>query len=255
MPHAFLLHLSPSKPTPRHKNLHQYTQGLFYHLLERIDPELSAAVHAAKRNPFTLWAKEQREGVMLRVSVLDDALFQPLLRVVLEESLSGLELGQDSYRVARVLATPEGHPDAGYLSWQEILSAQPTNRLELHFLSPTVFATSKASKRLYTPLPQPDLLLKSLFESFQHFSPQPYSAAEKAALQEVFSTYTVISSHSIKTRLHLAGKQPLTGFVGTASLRYIEHAAQVMCALGRLKQLMFFSGVGAKTSYGMGQLR
>ena len=183
MPQAFLLHLTPTHKVPKHPYLHKYTHGLFYSLLKTIDPNLSAQIHAMKRNPFTLWAYERDSSILLRVTVLDDTLFRPLLSVVLQESLSGLELGQDSYRVARVLATPEGHRDADFLSWENILCAKPTDKLELRFLTPTVFATSRHSKRLYTPLPLPNLVLKSLLRAFQVYSPAPYSESEVEALE------------------------------------------------------------------------
>ncbi len=255
MPHAFLLHLTPTHHVPTHPYLHQYTHGLFYHLLETIDPALSAQIHASKRNPFTLWAREQKDaGILLRVTILDDALFQPLLGVVLQESLSGLELGQDSYRVARVLATPEGHRDAGFLSWEDILCAKPSDRLELRFLTPTVFATSTNDKRLYTPLPLPKLVLKSLLRALQTYSPAPYSAPEVGALELAFDEVVVLR-HDVRTRPHKAGKVRLTGFVGSAALGYTSSAVTVTKALGRLERLAFFGGVGAKTPYGMGQVR
>ena len=54
MPHAFLLHLTPTHKAPKPPYLHKYTHGLFYNLLKTIDPDLSAQIHAMKRNPFTL---------------------------------------------------------------------------------------------------------------------------------------------------------------------------------------------------------
>ncbi|MCA9840306.1 MAG: CRISPR-associated endoribonuclease Cas6 [Trueperaceae bacterium] len=258
MPHAFLLHLTPTQKLPKHPYLSQYTHGLFYHLLQTLDPALSAEVHAQKRNPFSLWAKEQKDSsVMLRVSLLDDSLFQPLIRVVLTESLAGLELGQDQYRVARVLATPEGHRDANYESWQDILCAKPTTSLQFHFFSPTVFSTSKlgGAKQHYTPLPDPKLMLQSLFKTFQLYSPIPYSKEETTGLEHAFENLFIVTRHDIRTELALAGKTRLTGFVGKANIRYQDSAITVKKALAQLGKLAFYSGLGAKTPYGMGQVR
>ena len=255
MPHAFLLHLTPTTRVPKHPYLHQYTHGLFYSLLKTIDPVLSAYIHASKRNPFTLWAREEGGGILLRVTLLDDALFRTLLGVVLQESVTGLELGQDSYRVARVLATPEGHRDAGFLGWEAILAAEPVRGLELRFVTPTVFATSRGKKRHYTPLPLPRLVLKSLLRAFQTYSPAPYSEPEAAGLEAMFDEQFVVTGHDIATKPHKAGKVKLTGFVGRASIRYQEASGRVEKALGQLASLAFFSGVGAKTPYGMGQVR
>lgn len=256
MPHAFLLHLTPTRGTPTPKDLSLYAHGLFYHLLETLDPDLSARVHAAKRVPFTLFARQQKEGVLLRVTTLDDALFAPLLRVVLQESISGLSLGQDSYQVARVLATPEGHPDASYTPWEALLCAEPTRQLELRFLTPTVFSTSRSDgKRHYTPLPIPRLILKSLLNTFQTFSPRPYKGTHVVALETLFDEQLQVRHFDLRTVRHMAGKTPLTGFRGSVTLHYPEHTEQVMCALGQFAALAFYSGVGAKTPYGMGQVR
>lgn len=258
MPHAFLLHLTPSKHLPKHPYLSQYAHGLFYHLLESIDPALSAEVHTKKRNPFSLWAREQRDSsVMLRVSLLDDGLFQPLIRVVLSESITGLELGQDRYRVARVLATPEGHPDANYESWQNILCAEAITSLNFRFLSPTVFTTSKlgGAKQHYTPLPEPKLILSSLFRTFQLYSPLPYSEKETAGLEHAFDKLFIITRYDLRTELAQAGKNKMTGFVGKASIRYQDSAITVKKALAQFGKLAFYSGLGAKTPYGMGQVR
>lgn len=254
MPHAFLLHLIPlhGKPTLEHPAL--YTHGLFYTLLERIDPELSAAVHAAKRNPFTLSTRTRKDGVLLRITTLDDTLFSPLLGVALEGSLSGLELGRDTYRVARVLATPEGDPDAGYLSWDELACAESTDRLEFHFLTPTLFSTSWGKGRQYTPLPLPRLVFGSLLRTYQTFHPEPYDEMVRVKLEEALEREVVITRHTLRTEPYRAGKTPLTGFVGSAGFRYLGRTPQVSRALGRLGSLSFFSGLGVKTSYGMGQV-
>ena len=256
MPHALLLHLTPTRGAPTPKDLSLYAHGLFYHLLETLDPTLSARVHAAKRVPFTLFARRRQESVVLRVTTLDDALFSPLLKVVLHESVSGLSLGQDSYRVAHVLATPEGHPDAGHTSWEALLCAEPTRWLELRFVTPTVFSTSRSDgKRHYTPLPLPRLILKSLLNTFQTFSPQPYSDVHVAALETLFDEQLQVRRYTLQTEPYRAGKTSLVGFKGSVTLHYPENTEQVTDTLGRFAALAFYSGVGAKTPYGMGQVR
>ena len=258
MPHAFLLHLTPSSRLPKHRYLSKYSHGLFYSLLGKIDPALSSEVHLMQRKPFALWASEQKDSsVYLRVSIVDDTLFQPLLGVVLQQSLTGLELGQDSYRVARVLATPEGHVGADYCSWEELFAAEPVNRLGFMFLTPTVFSTSKlgGAKTHYTLFPEPKLILGSLLRAFQHYSPQPYLEAELAGLKQAFEELIVVTSHKTETRAYETGKTRLTGFVGNVNMHYQESAVTVKKVLGQLQNLAFYTGVGAKTLYGMGQVR
>jgi CRISPR-associated endoribonuclease Cas6 len=256
MPHAFLLHLAPTKKTTAPLYLNLYSHGLFYHLLKCIDPAMSETVHNAKRKPFTLHASQQKEEVILRITTLNDSLFAPLLQTALETSLSGLELGQDKYQITKVIATPEGNPKAGFCAWQTLLDSSETERLTLNFKTPTTFSTSRSDgKRQYTPLPIPALILKSLFVSFQSYSPQPYNEQEAKALTDtIFEEHFFLEQHNIQTQSFDAGKQRLTGFIGSATLRYQDKTSEVKKLLGRLGKLAFYSSIGTKTPYGMGQV-
>lgn len=255
MPHAFVLHLTPAQKLARHRYLHQYSHGLFYHLLQQIDPVLSERIHEQAQNPFTLWAKERHDStIILRISLLDESLFQPLLKIIVGESLTGLMLGQDNYRISKVIATPEGDREAGFDDWHSILRAEATDSLNLHWLSPTIFSSSRGKKRLYTPLPLPRLIFQSLLRSFQKYSPLPYNDSQQAEFQADFEDI-VVQNHTIRSQGHIAGKTRLTGFVGKTSLRAIQCSSDLHTLLGRLAALSFYSGVGAKTPYGMGQVR
>lgn len=256
MPYAFLLDLDSTTSNAPPRNLSQYAHGLFYHLLETIDPVLSKQVHAAKRVPFSLSGWSENSSVRLRIATLDDTLFRPLLHVLISKSVTGLELGQHAYQITRVFATPEGDRNAGVTSWPDLLAASERDRVTLRFLTPTVFTTSRSDgKRHYTPLPEPRLVFKSLLATFQAHSPEPYSNTERAALAAVFDEQLILTHFEIRTKPYRAGKNNLTGFVGTVQIAYPERTREVKRAFGRLAELAFYSGVGAKTSYGMGQVR
>lgn len=253
MPHAFILDLV-SERAPQPPQLHQVAHGLFYHLLSLVSPEMSAAVHIAKRVPFTLVAKQERGGIRLRVTLLDDDLFAPLLAVLLTGA-AGWRLGQSEYRIERVIATPEGHWRAGYLSWDEIEAAQPCSVMMLDFLTPTVFATSGANgRRSYTPIPETRLVLGGLLRSYQTFCPQRYTETEAVKLNERLSDSCSITRLNIRTKTHLAGKYPYTGFVGKVAWGLHDDDLKLSQALGRLVVLAPYVGIGTKTPYGMGQV-
>jgi len=255
MPTAFALELRPQRPQPAPRYLGQYAHGLFYHLLERLSPNLSAEVHAAKTVPFTLEARGTGEVVTLRVALLQDDLFAPLLQAALSQSLEGLQLGSEAYTITRVLMTPEGHPRAMRLSWDALVHAPPTRTLELDFLSPTLFTTSGlGGKRHYTPLPEPRLVLGSLLRVHQAFSPDPYLEPSVAYFKQMFEDLTAVLECRIQTHSFPAGKQALTGFVGQVTLGLLERRLELEALLGRMGALAPFCGVGTKTPYGMGQV-
>jgi CRISPR-associated endoribonuclease Cas6 len=83
----------------------------------------------------------------------------------------------------------------------------------------------------------------------------PYDETHLAGLSLVFEEQLEVHRCEMRTQRYQAGKTPLTGFTGRITLHYPEHTSQVMQAIGRLGVLAFYSGVGAKTPYGMGQVR
>ncbi|WP_022799398.1 CRISPR-associated endoribonuclease Cas6 [Thermus islandicus] len=252
MPQAVVLELIGEKP-PLYPA--KYAHGLFFTLLSRIDPLLAEKLHMAPRKPFTLAPLSERRGVLLlRLTTLDDGLFAPFLRVLLEMAPEGFPLGDTPYRLARVLATGEGHPLAGAASWEELKKAPRRERATLRFLTPTVFATSKPGGRTrYTPLPDPRLIVGSLLDKWQAHSPFPYNPRVEAALRELFALdIEVAGFRNLRFRRVQAGKGFFPGFTGEVTLRLWSESLEAQEALGRLHTLAFFSGVGAKTPYGMG---
>jgi CRISPR-associated endoribonuclease Cas6 len=97
------------------------------------------------------------------------------------------------------------------------------------------------------------LILNSLLSSWQAHSPLIYSEVEYMALREAFDLDTEISAfHGLHHHRAEAGKSVLPGFTGEVRLKLWGDNAGAPAALGRLSALAFFSGVGAKATYGMG---
>jgi CRISPR-associated endoribonuclease Cas6 len=252
MLHAVVLELAGEKH-PRY--LGRYAHGLFFALLAQLDPDLAKKLHEAPRKPFTLTPLPGRNGaVSLRFTTLDGALFGPFLKALLEAAPEGLWLGEDRFLLKRVLATPEGHPLAGAMTWEELKKAPAKREVQLRFLTPTVFTTSKPGGRArYTPLSDPRLIAGSLLDKWQAHSPFPYNPKEEAALRELFELdLEVAGFRHLRFHRVQAGKGFFPGFTGEVTLRLWSDSLEVQEALGRLHALAFFSGVGAKTPYGMG---
>lgn len=252
MPQAIVLELVGEK-LPLYPG--KYAHGLFFALVARLDPVLAGVLHVARRKPFTLTPLREGGGKLyLRFTALDEDLFRTFLRALLRAAPEGLLLGEAPFRLARVLATPEGHPLAGALSWEALREIPPRREVAFAFHTPTVFATSKPGGRTrYTPLPDPRLIVRSLLEKWQALSPYPYSSREAAALMGIFELDLEIASfHRLRFHRTQAAKGFFPGFTGEVRLRLYADSLEAQAALGRLWALAFYSGVGAKTPYGMG---
>lgn len=252
MPRAVVLELTGGE-LPLYPG--RYAHGLFFSLLETLNPQLASRLHGARRKPFTLAPLEARGGTMpLRLTFLDDELFEGFLQALLQRAPEGLVLGDTPFRLVRVLASPEVHPLAGTTSWKELAAATPRDRVVLQFLTPTVFVTSKPGDRTrYTPLPDPRLIVLSLLEKWQAHSPFPYNPKEEAALKTIFDLDLELEGfHRLRYHRIQAGKAFFPGFMGEVRLRLWAEAMEVRQALARLSALAPYSGVGAKTTFGMG---
>lgn len=162
------------------------------------------------------------------------------------------------------------HPWAGRTRYTELIRASMTaslhHKLMFAFASPTAFH----SGGFYMPLPLPKLVFGSLLARWNTFT--------AAVLPEAVMTYVehniTIEEHQIRTRrIHLKHTQRQVGFVGETvfsvnqqqgklaqtDLALGDHFAIDFASLARslllLEAFAFYSGVGIKTTAGMGLVK
>ncbi|MGC9320360.1 MAG: CRISPR system precrRNA processing endoribonuclease RAMP protein Cas6, partial [Armatimonadota bacterium] len=125
--------------------------------------------------------------------------------------------------------------------------ASKSRRIELAFLSPTLFRRSGES----LVLPQPELAFGSLLRAWNAFSPlqfPPYGTEDLGA--------PMICHHNIRTEMVQFGSYKLLGFVGRVGYLIPAEVPELLCrTLNCLADYAFFAGVGYRTTMGMGQCR
>lgn len=169
-------------------------------------------------------------------------------------SLPSLFLGSTRFQIVEVLASPaSGHPWVGYAGWEELIAqASVTERqITLQFKSPVVFMQGA----LEFPLPGPRLVWKSLYErwrdAFGHVHPLPDDFIDSV------EHHVTIIRHEIRTRPFRQNDEiTLTGFVGRATFRIIgDVSSHFIKTVNLLADFVLFSGLGKKTTRGMGMVR
>lgn len=260
MPYAFVIELQPTIPGPTvsSHDLPRYAHALFFSILNRFDDNVAAAVHAAQRKPFTLYPWQEANGTLfLRVGLLSDDLFDPIVREFVSYSEAGMYIGTQRHKLTRILGSPRSHTRSGFCSWQA-LGAEPwQNNLTLEFITPTVFATSKPGGRSrFTPLPDPSLVFRSLMSSWQAHCPDAsrYANDPVHIVEKVEWDVVVSNLNRVYTRAYPTGRARLTGFVGSVSFRTLSPDIDLRRTINMLARYAFFAGVGAKTTTGMGQV-
>lgn len=288
MPYALVIHcVSPSGTLyPEDLQGHKALALFLEQLIQTQDAALATQLHApSQAKAFTTailvppstrprgpapHAKAHETGrqvseVPIRITLLDDTLYQPVSQFFLQHlhTIPLLRLGHAPLLVARVLTTPEsGEPWAGCAPFATLLAQASTDDTawSLQFVTPTVFKTGEAD----VPLPLPRLCFQSWLTSWDTHAPQPFFSdreARRAFLTEVVErgvSVTYEHIHMAHMPLYFNGVRTREqGFVGTCRflVRPSHTAPATRKILATLAAYSYYAGTGRKTTMGMGLTR
>jgi CRISPR-associated endoribonuclease Cas6 len=222
------------------------------------DPELAQYLHrgngAQSFSVSCLRNTRYRTGMLLRIASLNNDLSQ-MLRVLRPQCVPSLELTGITFKLTNIIYPEDNEQLTGSTSYCELYNdgvaraREGQAELGLRFITPTSFRMARS--RLNMPLPWPRLVFQSLANKWNKFSPVAIDV-EWAA----FDCHVSIARHRLRTQMINFGRYRQVGFLGECW--YIvdrqagEHLLQVVQALA---EFAAYSGVGAKTSMGMGQVQ
>lgn len=275
MPLSVLLELEHEFPLPRQQFGRQF-QGWFLDSLRKIDPVLADHFHSNHHetdytisSAFTHQFKDHHNQhgprcSLVRFTILDDALrdffiHQFLPNLDLEMKILWMRFSRKSYTFSDSIDSL-----AGYKSYARMMadfSKKPCKKVTLNFISPTVFRHGDVD----VPLPDPIRIYRSLWRTWNAFTPKELTIGDDWL---IFAENGIVINriYNLKTeRLNFAGGQrgAATGFVGcvefallpskkipTSYQYYYQYGQSVF---GTLSAFSLFSGVGSRTTIGMGQ--
>jgi CRISPR-associated endoribonuclease Cas6 len=173
-----------------------------------------------------------------------------------------IRMGTLDFAVSEVLTTPGSHAWAGYTplsalerTWGERRLDAAARNIGLRFASPTVFSrgTRDGLGKWMEPFPSPALLFGSLAAAWNQVSPRP---VDKSAVRAYAEETVVVGLYHMSSRMVRYWGQPQIGAVGRVSYLLKDRRDQGMIrTLNCLADFAFYSGVGYKTTMGMGQAR
>lgn len=214
-------------------------------LMELIDSEYAGYLHQLPFNPYSQYVLEEESGNKLRwrVSALNDEAADQLLRVLQETSVinlraRGVALEVDGLKIEQI----------PLIRLTDILHEQHDSRMSVRFLTPTAFK----SKGEYIIMPSPRLIFQNLLMRYE----QTYSGSKEIDFETIdyLDSHTRISSYSLRSRYftNIGGtSNKIPAFVGRMTLHF--SGPQAVTGLARMLLLFgSYSGIGIKTSMGMG---
>jgi CRISPR-associated endoribonuclease Cas6 len=274
MPHSLVLNLLPQSPIPPQFLTGRHLHALFLNLVSSVDRTLGNYLHEAKADKaFTLSPlqvlRSQESGVRSqnhtlqwehtkaiptgtscwwRVSLLDDTLFGKLTQLWLNLNPEHpWHLGPADLHITSILGTPQStQPWANAISYAQLYeqAKMSPRSLDFSFCTPTAFRQSKYD----CALPTRELVFNSLINRWNQ-----YSGIE---LPKTLVEYIFPSFFDIRTEVVADSRSKFIGCVGAMNFRILGDVEPlVIKQINALADFALYSGVGRKTTMGMGMIR
>ena len=257
--------------------------ALFMDLIRQADPARAQQLHDLNgEKPFTVspllelsrpggheHQLAQGQLYTIRFTLLSDELFGPLIgRFLKPGSGAALALGAASLGVRSIDSSTQGTGWAAAIDEAALVAgAKPSHEIRLQFATPTAFSRGEQPwGRSMDLLPGPTNVFDSLARRWNGLVARPkgLEQVDRRELSRFVAERVVVSRlEGINTRALRFGHGLQIGFSGTVGYTVLgvrgpkadEDGLRLARTLDWLADFAFYSGVGTKTTMGMGQVR
>jgi CRISPR-associated endoribonuclease Cas6 len=269
--HALVIKLVAQEAGTLPSTVGELAHAAFYAAVQAVDPALAQQMHdAQRRSAFSLsplygyWQSPQdgrihvsqgQEG-WLRLGLLDSRLFGVFMQHLLNSCQPSLHLGAVPFTITEVLGTPGSHLWTGYTTLDELRSLVDTpDRWVLEFASPTAIRWGSADngRRRVEVFPQPRVAIAGLRTRWDRMTGETWGREFEDWVERNVAVGRI---WHWETQTFSFQKQHYVGGLGKLEYRLLDKTKDVNAAhLNRLFHLAFYTGIGYKTTHGLGQVR
>jgi CRISPR-associated endoribonuclease Cas6 len=234
--------------------------------LQALDPALGPAIHDGEGpKPITcsglLNGRRQRdrmpiragEPYFVRITALTPPVSQALEEALLHQPPATWVIADQPFSLAHICCDPTQDERSGRTTYETLAAAQllqeggPARRVSLTFHSPTSFQ----SKGMHIPAPLPNLVFGSLVDRWNTFSPITLSPEVRRFAEEMVA----LSHYRLESDVVFQKSgAPIIGGVGRATYTALGGDRYWLATMQMLADFALYSGVGVKTTTGMGQV-
>ena len=275
MPHSLILNLTPKSPIYPQFLTGRHLHALFLTLVSSVDKDLGTHLHNSTADKaFTLSPlqitknspipKAVKRGSILqsqhqkmiptgtpcwwRISLLDDELFGKLTQLWLNlNPQQPWHLGSADLYITSIQGTPQStQPWANACTYTQLYQqASDSERIiSINFATPTAWRQGKYD----TTLPTRESVFKSLLSRWNKYSKIEF---EEINLDSIFPSFI-----NIHTEIVPDSRSKFIGVVGEVSYRIMGDVEAIKIKqINALADFALYSGIGRKTTMGMGMGR
>jgi len=268
--HALVVNLAAHNAGTLPGSVGELAHAAFYAAIQAVDPALSERMHEAdQRKAFSLsplygyWQSPQDRRIhvsagqpgWLRVCLLDSELFAAFTTHLLANARPSIRLGDVHFAVHEALGSPGSHPWAGYTTLDDLAALGPASRWVLDFQSPTAVRWGDADnrRRRVEVFPLPRMAVNGLRRRWDGWTGERWGREFEEWVER---NVIVERVWQWETQVFPYKRQSYVGGVGKLAYRLLDSRDKAKAAhLNRLLHLAFFTGIGYKTTHGLGQVR
>lgn len=249
--HSLVVEIAAADKGKIPATLSRAIHALVLQWLHQGSPKIAELVHQAQASPMSISgllgnrrhkATQPGDNFYFRICLLDGNLIQPLLDGLQQQETKPVILAKFPFVIRNIYTLPGTHHLAGATDYSLLAKTPVTKDIELNFLSPTSFKQSQNIQNF----PLPELVFGSLHRRWNAFAPEEYKLPD-------IEWMGLVSAYELKTQaLKMEGGAEI-GAQGWVKYRFKDDEQAKIANI--LANFAFFSGVGRKTSMGMGQVR
>ncbi len=241
--------LDKKLPIEKDKN---YTEALWTNMLEKIsntDKNMADEIHNSTDKKMTVsrFFTEKDSNTRFRITILEDKIYQTLINELIQDKnikITGQTLKLSGLYFAQTKMTRYAQVEEEETLYR-ILKKNP-GKLTIKFISPTIFRRNNSNYII----PEPHLIFSSLARRWNSVCKINF---EQETITEIVNKL-IVSNLKIKSEIMYYKNMAQTGFTGFITFDTKKLTPEEYSIILGLKKFGFYSSVGAKTSFGFGQI-
>ncbi len=288
---SLLLRLHAIEPGQVAPGAGHQVQAAFLDIVRQADPALAEWLHRPnQRRPYAVGllqgfnhltkaevedARSKQQAVLvqpgqtywLHISILDATVFGSFARyLILNPRTLTVRIGDVHFEISRLVYAPDAAVPASswvaYSSFADLCIQSPAQRrYGFEFASPTAFSRGQKSwGKMLKVFPEPHYVFESLARQWEAFAPVDFRMEARGLalnpLIEWCEEHVIVTHYTLETGYLSFSRFGQVGFQETVTYEVKGPPTALEAQwLSPLARFALFSGIGYKTTMGMGQAR
>lgn len=215
-------------------------------LMGCIEPEYAASLHKNGLKPFSQHIQSRDDKVIWTVNAFSLEACEKLIKPLQQRSITHILINHNN------MDLHISEKNACYTNYQDLVNTwyfgEHSRYVLLKFCTPTAFKSSEK----YVFYPDPGLILKSLINKYDSFSTSGTIWTEEV-FEQLVQNIQIRNYRLRSIPFHLEGTR-IPAFMGSIGI-YLQGPQPLVNLVHLLLHFGEYSGVGIKTSLGMGALQ